>query len=428
MSFPRYPKYKDSGVEWLGEVPAHWDVCALKRIVNMQSGEAITAENIEEAGDYPVFGGNGLRGYTTKFTHDGEFVLIGRQGALCGNVNYASGRFWASEHAVVASPIDRLDMFWLGELLRAMHLNQYSVAAAQPGLSVDLVGRLGITVPPLPEQVAIGTFLCGETSKIDGLVAEQRRLLELLEEKRQAVISHAVTKGLNAGAPMKPSGIEWLGEVPEHWTLKRLKDVTRQRQGIQMGPFGGMLKNLLTESAAFKLYGQENTIRNDFQAGSRWLSREHFESLLEYELEPGDIVLTRKGASIGHCRLVPAGIQRGVIDSDTIRVRLEPTLISVEFAVLLMHEGYLEAAILQQQKGAVLPGLNSSTIANLQIALPPLIEQDRILFWLRQQLEAFDALTAETVRAIDLLQERRAALISAAVTGQIDVRGLVEAA
>ena len=128
MSFPRYPSYKDSGVAWLGEVPEHWNVCALKRVVGMQSGESITGESIEDVGEYSVFGGNGLRGYTGTYTHEGHYVLIGRQGALCGNINYGTGRFWASEHAVVVTPLRDVHVTWLGELLRAMNLNQYSVA------------------------------------------------------------------------------------------------------------------------------------------------------------------------------------------------------------------------------------------------------------------------------------------------------------
>jgi type I restriction enzyme S subunit len=167
MSFPRYPKYKDSGVEWLGQVPEHWEVCALKRIVRMQSGESITAESIAETGEFPVYGGNGLRGYTSASTHDGEFVLIGRQGALCGNINYASGKFWASEHAVIATPTQPVATHWLGEMLRAMNLNQYSVSAAQPGLSVELVANLRTMLPTLPEQTAIAAFLDRETGKID---------------------------------------------------------------------------------------------------------------------------------------------------------------------------------------------------------------------------------------------------------------------
>ncbi|MCX5952791.1 MAG: restriction endonuclease subunit S [Cyanobacteria bacterium] len=124
MSFPRYPAYKPSGVEWLGEVPEHWEVMPLKRIVAMQSGNSITAETIESAGAYPVYGGNGLRGYTSSFTHSGEFVLIGRQGALCGNINYATGRFFASEHAVVATARKSVDVTWLGEMMRTMNLNR----------------------------------------------------------------------------------------------------------------------------------------------------------------------------------------------------------------------------------------------------------------------------------------------------------------
>lgn len=153
MSFPRYPRYKDSGVEWLGQVPDHWEVCSLKRIVNLRSGDAITSERIEEIGRYPVFGGNGVRGYTESFTHDGTYVLIGRQGALCGNINYASGKFWASEHAVVATPCRQIDTFWLGEMLRAMNLNQYGVSAAQPGLSVEVIARVGTALPP-PRRAA----------------------------------------------------------------------------------------------------------------------------------------------------------------------------------------------------------------------------------------------------------------------------------
>ncbi len=104
MSFPRFPAYKKTGVEWLGEVPSTWRVVPLKYVVAMKSGEQITAERIEEVGPYPVFGGNGLRGFTNTYTHEGNFPLIGRQGALCGNINYAAGKFWASEHAVVVTP------------------------------------------------------------------------------------------------------------------------------------------------------------------------------------------------------------------------------------------------------------------------------------------------------------------------------------
>jgi type I restriction enzyme S subunit len=184
---------KPSGIEWLGDVPAGWVTCALKRVVRMQSGESITAESIAETGNYPVYGGNGLRGFTSEFTHNGTYVLIGRQGALCGNINYANEKFWASEHAVVATPTKPVDTFWLGEMVRAMNLNQYSIAAAQPGLSVDLVGRLGIPLPPLAEQIAIAAYLTKELAKFDTLTTAAQRAIDLLQERRTALISAAVT-------------------------------------------------------------------------------------------------------------------------------------------------------------------------------------------------------------------------------------------
>jgi type I restriction enzyme S subunit len=184
---------KPSGIEWLGDVPVGWVTCALKRLVRMQSGESITAESIAETGNYPVYGGNGLRGFTSEFTHNGTYVLIGRQGALCGNINYASEKFWASEHAVVATPTKPVDTFWLGEMLRSMNLNQYSIAAAQPGLSVELVGRLGIPLPPLAEQMVIAAHLTKELAKFDTLTAEAQRAIGLLGERRSALISAAVT-------------------------------------------------------------------------------------------------------------------------------------------------------------------------------------------------------------------------------------------
>jgi type I restriction enzyme S subunit len=184
---------KDSGIKWLGVMPAHWGVKPLKFVVSMKSGEQITANDIGDEGSYPVFGGNGLRGYTSNFTHEGYFPLIGRQGALCGNINYGKGKFWASEHAVVASPLLKCSILWLGETLRTMNLGQYSITAAQPGLSVGAIGNLRIPFPPLSEQIAIATFLDREATKLDALVVDVKRAISLLQERRTALISAAVT-------------------------------------------------------------------------------------------------------------------------------------------------------------------------------------------------------------------------------------------
>ena len=184
---------KDSGIEWLGEVPEKWEVKRLKFVSDFKSGNGITANLIKNDGEYAVYGGNGLRGYTSSYTHEGSYVLIGRQGALCGNINYADGRFWASEHAVVATLVSDYNLFWFGELLRTMNLNQYSQSAAQPGLSVDHIKNLFIPVPSPNEQDVIATYLNRKTTKIDQTISKIENQIDLLQEYRTALISEVIT-------------------------------------------------------------------------------------------------------------------------------------------------------------------------------------------------------------------------------------------
>ncbi len=186
-------EFRDSGIEWIGKIPFYWDTYKLKYLVNLQSGTNLTAEQIQEDGLYPVYGGNGLRGYYNEFSNDGLFILIGRQGALCGNINYANGKFWATEHAVVCYPKKDFVTKWLGELLRAMNLNQYSESAAQPGLSVERIKQLVIPVPPISEQQEIADYLDNMTSKIDATIQELKTQIEDLRQYKKSVISEAVT-------------------------------------------------------------------------------------------------------------------------------------------------------------------------------------------------------------------------------------------
>src|SRR5450830_449086 len=190
-------RLKPSGVPRLGDVPKHWEARRLKTVSHMKSGESITGLAIDQVGEYPVYGGNGLRGYTSAYTHDGEYALIGRQGALCGNVHQAHGRFWASEHAVVASLRDGYGLSWFCSLLDVMNLNQYSMAAAQPGLAVEQIMNLWIPVPPADEQGQISDYLDGATANVDKAIDAARREIELLREYRIRLIADVVTGKLD---------------------------------------------------------------------------------------------------------------------------------------------------------------------------------------------------------------------------------------
>jgi type I restriction enzyme S subunit len=212
-------KLKPSGIPWLCEVPQHWEVQKLKQIARLRSGDGITAFQIEAMGEFPVYGGNGLRGYTSRHTHSGDFILIGRQGALCGNINYATGQFFASEHAVVVHPRCRFAVRWLGELLRVMNLNQYSIAAAQPGLSVERIEILQLPVPPFDEQEVIVRALDAQTAELNEAISAIGRKIALLQEFRTRLIADVVTGKLDVrtAAVRAPeiSEVEPIDELPD---------------------------------------------------------------------------------------------------------------------------------------------------------------------------------------------------------------------
>jgi type I restriction enzyme S subunit len=188
---------KPTGIDWMPEVPAHWDVLKLKRFSRMKSGDSITAESIDETGAYPVYGGNGLRGYTDRFTHEGTFALIGRQGALCGNVHRISGTFWASEHAIVTTLEPPNDIDWFVELLRVMNLNQYSESAAQPGLAVDDIANLYAPRPPAEEQAEIARYFRAEFSDLNAVLERTGSEISLIREYRERLIADVVTGKLD---------------------------------------------------------------------------------------------------------------------------------------------------------------------------------------------------------------------------------------
>jgi type I restriction-modification system DNA methylase subunit len=254
------------------------------------------------------------------------------------------------------------------------------------------------------------------------LVAEQQRLMELLKEKRQAVISHAVTKGLNPHAPMKPSGIEWLGEVPEHWEVKKVKHLS-SRISSGKTPLGG--SEVYVDEGVTFLRSQ-----NVYDEGLRlddvvFISVAVDETMAVSRVIPNDILLNITGASIGRSCVVPSGFPSANVNQHVCVIRLENPS-HVAFVGWLFKSTTIKNQIDHAQNGAAREGLNFAQIGEMPISLPPPSEQEEIARFLDQETGKLHALTAEAQRAIELLQERRTALISAAVTGKIDVRGLAE--
>jgi type I restriction enzyme S subunit len=284
--------------------------------------------------------------------------------------------------------------------------------------TAEKVGAVPVPFPPVAEQAAIATFLDLETAKIDALIAEQQRLIELLQEKRQAVISHAVTKGLNPDAPMKDSGVEWLGEVPEHWDVTPLKYLSEIKAGF------AFKSDEFTDSGVPVLrigdIGRDGTV--DF-CDAKYLAAEALDDHSDVLVKHGDIVMAMTGATIGkaarYTAAEPALLNQRVC---IFRARHPESQPYVWFALATHY--YAEYLTITAFGGAQ-PNISDSELVACHVPIPPVKERVDIAMRLSEDMANMVVLETEAQQAISLLQERRSALISAAVTGQIDVRGLV---
>ena len=221
-------RMKDSGIEWIGEVPEDWGITKLKYICRMQSGNNLTSLEISSENDggkiFPVYGGNGQRGYYSDFTNEGNYCLVGRQGALAGNVHFVSGKFWATDHAIVVYEHTHTYSKYLCYLLKAMNLNQYAFeTSAQPGLSVEKILQLEMIHCPKGEQTQIADFLDKKVAQLDEVKSLLEEQIKTLEDYRRSLIYETVTKGLDKTVPLKDSGVDWIGQIPEGWEVKKHK-------------------------------------------------------------------------------------------------------------------------------------------------------------------------------------------------------------
>lgn len=429
MSFPRYATYKDSGVEWLGMVPSLWDVRPLKAVATCNDEVLPEATDPETVIEYVEISGvdEGKGIVATESLTFATAPSRARRIVRHGDVLISTVRTYLRAIATVVHPPANLiastgfaairprgvHAGFLGYMLHAEYLMSEviarSVGISYPAINASDLMRLKGPVPSIEEQAVISTFLDHETAKIEALVDEQKRLIELLKEKRQAVISHAVTKGLNPTAPMKDSGVEWLEEVPAHWTETRLKALFRQekRQGYP-------------DKDVLSVYREFGVILKDSRTDN---FNKTPEDVTSYQLvEPGDLVVNKMKAwqgSLGISEL------NGITSPDyVVFVPLHSVLAG--YLHLLLRSKRMVSMYLSISNGIRLAQWRIEPEAFLAqpVFLPPVEEQRTIASFLTEQASKWDALVAEADASIDLLEQRRSALITAAVTGKIDVRGL----
>jgi type I restriction enzyme S subunit len=440
MSFPRYPEYKDSGVEWVGHVPVQWDTGTLRWLTCRYSGGTPDKTKLEywEDGTIPWLNSGAVNDrliaepstYITdeafanssaKWIPKGALVMaLAGQGKTKGMVAQLGIPSTCNQSMAAIIPGGAIEARFLFWWLDANYQNIRNMAGGdlRDGLNLELLGNIQCPLPSHDEQTQIAAFLDRETARIDELVAEQRRLMDLLKEKRQAVISHAVTKGLNPNAPMNPSGIEWLGNVPEHWDVKPLRMVANVVRGASPRPagdpryFGGdavpwVTVGEITKDDSVYLTETESLLTDEGAKHSNLF-------------KAGTLIYSNSGATLGVPKVlsIDACANDGVVSFMNLDKRVQSEFL---FHCLASITDSIREKVKQ---GSGQPNLNTDIVKDLRFGFPPLPEQELIVSRITELVNEFAALTTEAQRAIDLLQERRTALISAAVTGQIDVRHL----
>ena len=421
--YKAYPEYKDSGVEWLGRVPAYW---LAKRFKQALIDKKKTSNPLLEAGSISfgrvVFKDSDSLSQETKDSY--QEVLSGEYLINPLNLNYdlLSLRTALSEIDVVVSTgyivlksngiLSPRYIRWLLHEFDVAHMKTLGAGVRQT-INYSDIGNSYFCAPTEVEQDAISTFLDHETAKIDALIEKQQRLIELLKEKRQAVISHAVTKGLNPNAPMKDSGVEWLGEVPAHWEVpKLLYRTSRIGDGLHAAP-------RYQDGTGIYFINGNNLVDGEIVVGATAKEVPQAEYENNYiELNSSTVLLSING-TVGNTALYRE--EKVILGKSAAYINCQSCLMS-EYLMLYLQSENARRHYEQEVTGTTIYNLSLNSIRKIRVCIPPKLEQAGVVDFCTTQKNKYNALICQANSAIELMQERRTALISAAVTGKIDVR------
>lgn len=449
--YQKYAEYKDSGVEWLGEMPAKWKVLRYKNILKIMQGMAFkSSEYVDSSSVINIRMGNIKKGgsidlyHNTKYLPENYKSIYGDYELRQGDTIIAMTDMSPTlDFLAVPAILDCLDAnstyllnqrvgklilnrdyeirfvryLLLSENLR-IQLKAKGLGTVQANMSNDDLYSSYLFCPPSVERLNIANFLDHETTKIDHLIEKQQQLIELLKEKRQAVISHAVTKGLDPNVPMKDSGVEWLGEVPEHWDIKKIKYLGSILNGYAF-PSDGFTE----EGIKVLKISNIQTMYLDWTDLS-FVNENQAKKLEQFLVKKGDLVfaLTRPIISTGIKATLMDLDEKILLNQRNAILRPNGLCIQKWLYYMILNQNFVQEFNNQIDKTGQQPNISTVAIGNLEISVAPIEEQIKIVEFIAEKVECIDDLIKKAESAIQLMQERRTALISAAVTGKIDVR------
>jgi len=457
MKLPAYPRYKSSGIEWLGDVPEHWTPIALRRIATRYAGGTPDRSNDSywNDGTIPwISSGAVNQGLVTepsafiteeayqnssaRWVAKGALVMaLAGQGKTKGMVAQTGIATTCNQSMAAicpATPMEARYLYWL-LVSQYEHIRNMAGGEARDGLNLEILGAIScLKVPPV-EQRAIATFLDRETERMDRLVAKKRDLIERLKEKRTALISRTVTRGLPAEAsakagipinpPLKPSGLDWLGHIPAHWSVTKLKRICSVRGRIG---FRGYTTDDLVDADEGALALGATHMHDHGGIDLRqpiFISWPKFYESPEIVIEVGDLLVAERGSTSGKVALISQDLGPATINPSVVLLKAPSA--NGRFLLYLLIGDCIQCIFKSHLSATAIPMLSQEQIGNIDTVIPPLSEQTVIAEYLDEETAKLDALVGKVEEAVERLQEYRTALITAAVTGKIDVRRAVSA-
>ena len=437
-----YPAYKDSGCVWIDKIPEHWSIVALKHLVSpkITDGPHETPVFVDDGVPFvsaeAVQGGrinfDSRRGNITREQHEiysqkclpqRDDIFFVKSGATTGKLAYVDTDrefgIWSPLALIRAKKVAAYSKYLfqsLGARYFQSQVQTFWSYGTQPNIGMGVIENLRIILPPLPEQQAIADFLDCKTAQIDTLIEKKQRQINLLQEQRTALINHAVTKGLNPDAPIRDSGVEWLGDIPSHWDVMKIAYFVDKITNGYVGPTRDILVDRGVRYIQ-SLHIKKNTIdfHKPYYVSQEW-SNGHERTILR----ENDVLVVQTGA-IGEVGIVPKEFD-GANCHALIILRVKDELGYGKFLLYALTSKYGYHSMLSIMTGALHPHLNTTYLRDIYLAVPPKREQQEIIEYIENKTREIDLTIKKHNDTISLLREYRTALISEAVTGKIDVR------
>lgn len=436
----RYDTYKDSGVKWLGEIPSHWEIISTKYIAKLYTGNSLNDASKEKYSlfsddSYPYIASKDISLGTGTVDYDNGlyipkdksfFEIAPKNSFLLCIEGGSAGRKKAflDRNCCFVNKLCCFDSalnpkyhyyFIQGDYFRTMF--NCSLQGMIGGVSVSALKNFYTIVPPLEEQTAIANYLDTATAKIDAAIAQQQKMIDLLNERKQIIINRAVTKGLNPNAKMKDSGVEWIGVIPEKWEVCALKHYCLLTNGDR-GPNYPSGEDIKDSGVLFATADNIHGLRIEVKDGTKYITKEKYNTLRGAKMRKGDIVFCLRGAGFGNCAI------NDLFDEGTIAsslVNITPLNIDCEFMNYVLHSAYIRMQEIFSSNGSCADNVSAQDLGDYLIVVPQKDDQKKIVNAITSTILPIDRLIKNTNNQISLLQERKQIIINEVVTGKVKV-------